>query len=98
MPVTEWGASTGCNSGRLWQAAPGQQAVTVIGCCLDIRQSRGSRYWYRYQYREVFTAGAGQLQVAPLIAKEAGTAFVVPFQVPLNPMPVKVAPAAMLPL
>jgi len=41
---------------------------------------------------------SGQLQVAPLMAKEAGTAFVVPFQVPLNPMPDKVAPAAMLAL
>lgn len=41
---------------------------------------------------------SGQLQVAPLMAKEAGTAFVVPFQPPLNPMPVKVAPAAILPL
>jgi hypothetical protein len=41
---------------------------------------------------------SGQLQVAPLMAKEAGTALVVPFQVPLNPMPDKVAPGAMLPL
>jgi hypothetical protein len=37
-------------------------------------------------------------QVVPLIAKEVGTALVVPFQVPLKPMPVRLAPAAMLPL
>jgi hypothetical protein len=37
-------------------------------------------------------------QVVPLIAKDAGTAFVEPFQVPLNPMPVALPPAGMLPL
>lgn len=37
-------------------------------------------------------------QVVPLIANDAGTAFVAPFQVPLNPMPVKLPPAGMLPL
>ena len=37
-------------------------------------------------------------QVTPLTANEVGTAFVVPFQVPLNPMPERLPPAAMLPL
>jgi len=37
-------------------------------------------------------------QVVPLIAKDAGTALVTPFQVPLNPMPVRLPPAGMLPL
>ena len=39
---------------------------------------------------------SGQLQATPLMAKEAGTAFVVPFQVPLNPIPDNVAPAAIV--
>jgi len=37
-------------------------------------------------------------QVVPLIANDAGTALVVPFQVPLKPMPERLPPAAMLPL
>ena len=37
-------------------------------------------------------------QVVPLIANDAGTALVTPFQVPLNPIPVRLPPAAMLPL
>jgi hypothetical protein len=37
-------------------------------------------------------------QVVPLTAKDAGTALVTPFQVPLNPMPVRLPPAGMLPL
>jgi hypothetical protein len=37
-------------------------------------------------------------QGVPLIAKLVGTALVVPFHVPLNPMPVRLPPAAMLPL
>ena len=37
-------------------------------------------------------------QAIPLIAKLVGTALVVPFHVPLNPMPVRLPPAAMLPL
>jgi len=37
-------------------------------------------------------------QVVPLIANDAGTALVTPFQVPLNPMPERLPPAAMLPL
>jgi hypothetical protein len=38
------------------------------------------------------------LQAVPFTANDVGTALVTLFQVPLNPMPVKVAPAAMLPL
>ena len=37
-------------------------------------------------------------QVTPLTANDAGTALVVPFQVPLNPTPVTLPPAATLPL
>jgi hypothetical protein len=37
-------------------------------------------------------------QVVPLTANDVGTAFVVPFQVPLNPTPDTVPPAATLPL
>jgi hypothetical protein len=37
-------------------------------------------------------------QVVPFTAKVVGTALVVPFQVPLNPRPVRLPPAAMLPL
>jgi hypothetical protein len=37
-------------------------------------------------------------QAVPLSEKAVGTAFVLPFQVPLNPMPVRLAPAARLPL
>jgi hypothetical protein len=37
-------------------------------------------------------------QAVPLIAKLAGTALVTPFHVPLNPIPVKLPPAGMLPL
>lgn len=37
-------------------------------------------------------------QVVPLTANDAGTALVVPFQVPLNPMPERLPPAAILPL
>jgi hypothetical protein len=37
-------------------------------------------------------------QVVPFIANDAGTALVVPFQVPLNPTPERLPPAAMLPL
>jgi hypothetical protein len=37
-------------------------------------------------------------QAVPLMAKFVGTALVVPFQVPLNPMPVALPPAGMLPL
>jgi hypothetical protein len=37
-------------------------------------------------------------QAVPLIAKFVGTALVVPFQVPLNPIPVRLPPAAILPL
>jgi hypothetical protein len=37
-------------------------------------------------------------QVTPLTANEAGIALVAPFHVPLNPMPVRVLPAATLPL
>ena len=40
----------------------------------------------------------GAPQVVPLTANDAGTALVVPFQVPLNPMPDRVLPAATLPL
>jgi len=40
----------------------------------------------------------GAPQVVPLTAKDAGTAFVTPFQVPLNPIPVRLPPAGMLPL
>ena len=51
------------------------------------------------QVRAVSRAAVnGQLQVVPLMAKEAGTALVVPFQLPLNPIPDKVAPGAILPL
>jgi hypothetical protein len=38
------------------------------------------------------------LQAVPLIAKFVGTALAEPFQVPLKPIPVRVAPAATLPL
>jgi hypothetical protein len=38
------------------------------------------------------------LQAVPLTANDVGTALVTLFQVPLNPTPVKVAPAGMLPL
>ena len=37
-------------------------------------------------------------QVVPLIAKDVGIALVTPFHVPLNPMPVRLPPAGMLPL
>jgi len=37
-------------------------------------------------------------QVVPLMAKDVGTALVDPFHVPLNPIPVRLPPAAMLPL
>jgi hypothetical protein len=37
-------------------------------------------------------------QVVPLIANDVGIALVTPFHVPLNPMPVRLPPAAMLPL
>ena len=37
-------------------------------------------------------------QAVPLIAKFAGTALAEPFHVPLNPIPVRLPPAAMLPL
>jgi len=37
-------------------------------------------------------------QAVPLIAKLVGTALVTPFQLPLKPTPVRLAPAAMLPL
>jgi hypothetical protein len=37
-------------------------------------------------------------QVVPLTANDVGIALVVPFHVPLNPMPVRVLPAATLPL
>jgi hypothetical protein len=37
-------------------------------------------------------------QAVPLMAKFVGTALVEPFQVPLNPMPVALPPAGMLPL
>ena len=37
-------------------------------------------------------------QVVPLMANAAGTALVLPFHVPLNPRPVRLPPAAMLPL
>jgi len=37
-------------------------------------------------------------QAVPLREKAVGTALVLPFQVPLNPMPVRLAPAAMVPL
>jgi hypothetical protein len=37
-------------------------------------------------------------QVVPLMAKNVGTALVVPFQVPLNPTPLMLPPAATLPL
>jgi len=37
-------------------------------------------------------------QDVPLTAKLVGTALVVPFHVPLKPMPVLLPPAAMLPL
>ena len=37
-------------------------------------------------------------QVVPLIANDSGTVFVVPFQVPLKPIPERLLPAAMLPL
>ncbi len=37
-------------------------------------------------------------QADPLIAKDVGTALVTPFQAPLNPMPVRLPPAGMLPL
>jgi hypothetical protein len=37
-------------------------------------------------------------QVFPLTANEVGMAFVVPFQVPLKPKPLVLAPAATRPL
>lgn len=37
-------------------------------------------------------------QVVPLTANDVGTALVVPFQVPLNPMPEMLPPAGTLPL
>jgi hypothetical protein len=37
-------------------------------------------------------------QVVPFMAKDVGTALVTPFQVPLNPIPVTLPPAATLPL
>ena len=37
-------------------------------------------------------------QAVPLSEKAVGTAFVVPFQEPLKPIPDKAPPAAMLPL
>jgi hypothetical protein len=37
-------------------------------------------------------------QVTPFTAKEAGTALVVPFHVPLNPTPLTLPAAATLPL
>lgn len=40
----------------------------------------------------------GAPQVVPLTAKEAGTALVAPFQVPLNPMPETLPAAGTLPL
>lgn len=40
----------------------------------------------------------GAPQVVPFIANDVGTALVVPFQVPLNPMPEIVLPTATLPL
>jgi hypothetical protein len=43
-------------------------------------------------------ASAKLEHVVPLIAKELGTALVMPFQVPLNPTPEYVAPAGMVPL
>jgi hypothetical protein len=39
-----------------------------------------------------------ELQAVPFTANAVGTALVTLFHVPLNPTPVKVAPAAMLPL
>jgi len=42
--------------------------------------------------------GAVPPHAVPLIAKLVGTALVVPFHVPLNPIPVRLPPAAMLPL
>jgi hypothetical protein len=38
------------------------------------------------------------LQGVPLTANDVGTALVTPFHVPLNPMPERLLPAAMLPL
>ena len=46
----------------------------------------------------VVVAVSDALQVVPLTAKEVGIALVVPFHVPLNPMPERVLPAATLPL
>jgi hypothetical protein len=40
----------------------------------------------------------GAPQVTPFTANDAGTALVVPFHVPLKPIPVRLVPAAMLPL
>jgi hypothetical protein len=40
----------------------------------------------------------GAPHVTPFTANEVGTAFVVPFQVPLKPIPVRLPPAATLPL
>jgi len=37
-------------------------------------------------------------QVTPFSVKDVGTALVMPFQVPLNPTPVRLPPAGMLPL
>jgi len=42
--------------------------------------------------------GPGPPQAVPLIAKFVGTALVTPFHVPLNPRPVALPPAGMLPL
>src|ERR1019366_8747131 len=42
--------------------------------------------------------GAVLPQVVPLMANDVGTALVTPFQVPLNPIPVRLPPAAILPL
>lgn len=42
--------------------------------------------------------GAVPPHVVPLIANDVGTALVTPFHVPLNPMPVRLPPAAMVPL
>jgi hypothetical protein len=48
--------------------------------------------------RAVVVAVNDVLHVVPLTANDTGIALVTLFQVPLNPIPDKVAPAAMLPL
>lgn len=60
-------------------------SVPVLPCAMDNEAADG-----------VSVKPPAPVQVVPLTAKEVGTALVVPFQVPLNPMPATLPPAVTL--